>query len=424
MPTLQPGFLVAWLEAFVSFLHANVPEIDRDFSPRSALVDNLALHDDERSLLIGRIMMKLGSFPGITELVERISSDERMRELLQRFAKHWKINAVGIGGAYQISPISYAMQLMREYIYYAKDSTFDLHLAKTIEDNLIWSLDTGKTKNRYQAILPYLESPYFEINGEFIIKPGLDMNHLHFKWGMPHPNPEYSIVEFIENTDLVTSCSSSPNYEITLKTIEEIVIALKLLKSERFFWEGTRISKAEPGFICGSLGMYIPKQAVSPFARAGCSLSDEDCAQLDSVIAYVTSAFENQQYRLALQRFFIANTKDHFEDAIIDYCIAAEAIFGDEEPNDVSKRLIRRFSAALESLPSARGKIESIIEQAYRIRSKIVHGFLGWTINVEKRNRSLEWANGELECQLRKYFLKCATKKLFAFPSGTDFDIA
>jgi len=75
----------------------------------------------------------------------------------------------------------------------------------------------------------------------------------------------------------------------------------------------------------------------------------------------------------AINRFNSAMEKASFEDRLIDFIIALEALFL-KEPLELEYRLSIRIASFLGKTKDERNKIFQLIRRAYKTRSAIVHG--------------------------------------------------
>jgi hypothetical protein len=84
---------------------------------------------------------------------------------------------------------------------------------------------------------------------------------------------------------------------------------------------------------------------------------------------------ENRPVDIAIRRFNYAYEKEQLEDKLIDYMIALEALFLKEDENtELKYRLTLRTALFIGSQKEEINQIREVINKAYDIRSKIVHG--------------------------------------------------
>ena len=84
---------------------------------------------------------------------------------------------------------------------------------------------------------------------------------------------------------------------------------------------------------------------------------------------------KNRPVDIAIRRFNYAYEKEQFEDKLIDYMIALEALFlKKDENNELTYRLALRTALFIRSKKEEINQIRKVIKRAYNIRSKIVHG--------------------------------------------------
>lgn len=111
---------------------------------------------------------------------------------------------------------------------------------------------------------------------------------------------------------------------------------------------------------------------------------------------------------LALRRFNFAQERMELLDKIIDYFIALEALYlKANELQELRYRYALRASHLLGQDSKERKKIFSFLYDAYKLRSKIVHGVaVGHTVKIAGEKISLRDFTDKIEEYLRKSLLK------------------
>ena len=77
---------------------------------------------------------------------------------------------------------------------------------------------------------------------------------------------------------------------------------------------------------------------------------------------------------IALERFNLAYEKKRFEDNIIDYVIACEALFGTEKKSRIGMRIELKSGFLIEDSKEKITEIYKFMRDVYDLRSKVVHG--------------------------------------------------
>lgn len=87
------------------------------------------------------------------------------------------------------------------------------------------------------------------------------------------------------------------------------------------------------------------------------------------------SRYGQKGFLVAIRRFSTAGERTSAEDRIIDYLIAAEALFlTEEDAQELSYRLAHRAACVLGDSPKSKRELFEKVRTAYRLRSKLVHG--------------------------------------------------
>jgi len=95
---------------------------------------------------------------------------------------------------------------------------------------------------------------------------------------------------------------------------------------------------------------------------------------------------------VALHRFFLAQMRETPEDRLIDFMIAAEALFLNDNRQELSFRLATRAAMFLADAKTDRVEIFKAMRAAYDLRSRLVHGDrpdLGRVFNSERETERL-----------------------------------
>jgi hypothetical protein len=83
---------------------------------------------------------------------------------------------------------------------------------------------------------------------------------------------------------------------------------------------------------------------------------------------------DDRRMFIALERFNLAYEKKRFEDNIIDYVIAFEALFGTKEKSRIGMRIELKSGFLIEDSKEEITEIYKFMKGVYDLRSKIVHG--------------------------------------------------
>jgi hypothetical protein len=166
------------------------------------------------------------------------------------------------------------------------------------------------------------------------------------------------------------------NIEEPIRTIRKLVSALRIFKegvcncpfieSRPLTWE----------LMGGILGSHIYQYPIA-FWRKKYRLQRDDISKF---VAFWKrfNKFEFDKHKflgIAINRFNYAYGRELDEDKLIDYMIALEALFLREgEKNELKYRLSMRTALFLEDDPMKRKAIRNNVQNAYDLRSRIVHG--------------------------------------------------
>ncbi|MBE0516230.1 MAG: hypothetical protein IBX41_02400 [Methanophagales archaeon] len=83
---------------------------------------------------------------------------------------------------------------------------------------------------------------------------------------------------------------------------------------------------------------------------------------------------DDKKMFIALERFNLAYEKKRFEDNIIDYVIAFEALFGTKEKSRIGMRIELKSGFLVGDSKEKITKIYKFMRDVYELRSTIVHG--------------------------------------------------
>lgn len=119
------------------------------------------------------------------------------------------------------------------------------------------------------------------------------------------------------------------------------------------------------------------------------AVSGEEIAETGTIMSQLLSA--PRQLRLAAARISSAMLEPHVEDAVVDSCIALEAMLGDGDRGETTHKIALRGAAvsALAEDPFRPELVFDLIKQAYGFRSHIVHG------RDPATSKKRTWSDGE-----------------------------
>ncbi len=118
-----------------------------------------------------------------------------------------------------------------------------------------------------------------------------------------------------------------------------------------------------------------PSPSLGRGARPLSITSDEQAATVGDVLAEVKKVNRKANVALAMRRYVSALTRRHHDDMLIDFWIALEALFG-EEQGELNYRLALRIAMFIEHEPTARRSLFEFAKRSYGLRSEIVHGVM------------------------------------------------
>lgn len=115
-----------------------------------------------------------------------------------------------------------------------------------------------------------------------------------------------------------------------------------------------------------------------PFRRPTYVLSD--AAEAEALAGFLAAARNRAPEhvdltRVPLRRFFLANERDHVDDAFIDLLIAVEALVStDAEKSEINYRVGQRMALLVGETLEERLQLVQVMKAAYDVRSTLVHG--------------------------------------------------
>jgi hypothetical protein len=180
------------------------------------------------------------------------------------------------------------------------------------------------------------------------------------------PMDPQSIVEVLTTTKGNDAPTSRTEDE------DDLDVALALLY--RTFASGALINAFTVGYIGGAGFAGATPQAAppAPFLR----VTPERAAELGDFLGLVKAARNNSVVAIAMRRYVSARQRRSPADALIDYWIALESLFGTGTA-ELTFRMSLRIAAFIESDPAARRARFEAATESYKYRSLVVHGERG-----------------------------------------------
>lgn len=115
-----------------------------------------------------------------------------------------------------------------------------------------------------------------------------------------------------------------------------------------------------------------------PFRRPTYTISDTAEAQALTDFLHRVRERKPEHLRLTrvpLRRFFLANERDHVDDAFVDLLIAVEALVSaDGETGEITYRVGQRMALLVGETYQERLQLVQVMKVAYNVRSTLVHG--------------------------------------------------
>jgi Apea-like HEPN len=192
------------------------------------------------------------------------------------------------------------------------------------------------------------------------------------RWAREAPKLFLGKVPKIAGSDLTEATNESAH------VLDSVVASLAITKFGAVGLGGGALGIG--GWPFGATGITSTTTSVPPFSASksrSMTLTSDDCRALQEIFAVVRRRGGIQDgLRIAQRRLSDAMETEGEEDRLLSGMIAAEAIFGDSEPSDGIK-----FKFALRSAyllepgdPKRRREIFEDMQNAYDVRSAIVHG--------------------------------------------------
>lgn len=438
MPNLDKDILIQLLRTFTSFVSERALS-EPDFRDLLAFANKpqiIGFYRDllnssryyEASLYIPAIRLA----PCYNQLVNLLDTDSRLAAIRKAYASTIGDYLVSDDDLPQLRTDTIATTFFVDYLYNSLPFDFDERLATEIANNFLWCLDSGNTKVAYQAVLTYLNTffVYLQLgNPEVSLRPGLDtiMPKLNtgitdYTLGISHYRPPFSVIEITSEVPLHTDMDMFKPSTSLLNEIKDYVYALRLLKVDKFFWESTLVIKAGPGYLVGPRTLITGTEIAMPFLRSQYLLDIHEHLQYPDYVTLVKKMQTDARFTLALERYYSSVTRISDYDAIIDLCIALEAIYTDDNTDNIAYKLSMRCAAYLGDSDIKRMKIAKHVSKAYSIRSKIVHGTIKGLYSNHKAHSMVKWARICLQIIVRGSLLCELKQPSKVMPTTIDFD--
>lgn len=186
-------------------------------------------------------------------------------------------------------------------------------------------------------------------------------------------DPSLSIFEFMLEMEVVVARGSTPLTQTNQNQFRWLIMLMKLLKSGSICYNTIWCLPLSWSGMSFGGGSGPPRHSVihKPYA-----LESQDFVKLkgywDKVEQYVGGS--EPFWMIPLQRFCDAADRYRSDEALIDYWIACESLFGENvEMGELTYRLSLRIAHFLEADPFKRKELRDIVKEAYRIRGHIMH---------------------------------------------------
>jgi hypothetical protein len=153
-----------------------------------------------------------------------------------------------------------------------------------------------------------------------------------------------------------------------------LVAAMKLTKAEPTGYDTIWCQPLSWTGMSFGMGTNPPRYAMmgKPF-----KLAAQDLPNLRGYWNLLEPAVDKDPFfwKIALERFCDAVDRTRADEALVDYWIACESLFGEDvEIGELTYRLSLRIAHFLDSNPTERERIRAVIKEAYRVRGRLLHG--------------------------------------------------
>lgn len=164
----------------------------------------------------------------------------------------------------------------------------------------------------------------------------------------------------------------SPRWRASNDLFEDVIIALRVFKSERVASPGMAVFKSWPhdGSIFFSALGDVGQS--NPYERMVYALADDEAPAFQEFFGAYQKA--KKELGFAARRFAYASERIRAEDRITDLMIASEALFLGKKDGELRHRLALRAACFLHPEYPTRATMLRFFRNAYDVRSKIVHG--------------------------------------------------
>ena len=137
----------------------------------------------------------------------------------------------------------------------------------------------------------------------------------------------------------------------------------------------------------------------------GVVLKENEIDQLRSLYTHLRENHD-QRITLAVRRWGSAIERPHFEDRLIDYWIALEALFSPSDNQEIKYRAALRIATLLGDTPDERVQLYDAVRHSYDWRSTLVHGGSNQRIKSLQKKKDLDIVVPEARAWLRTILLR------------------
>jgi hypothetical protein len=336
--------------------HVPVPWLD----PRGTETFEVTRAVFDASVVVSEINRELAAEPAITELAEIAARDVLLSQRLGRY---------GAGGS--VAPkdefagivLHHVMLLFQEYV--KAEGTTDVNSArfarfwKTYRDELF--RDTHRALRQIWVVNLGVERAY-QLSPNLILRPVSAADQ----------QPVTGFMAPVSILEVLTTIKNNNTPDSRTQDEDDLDVALALLYGT--LARGAMLRAFSVGYMAGGgFAGGIP-YATGPVTFL--QVTGERAAELVAFLRLVKAAQNDRVVAIAMRRYVSARQRQSPEDALIDYWIALESLFGTGTA-ELTFRMSLRIAAFIESeAESRRARFESASE-SYKYRSLLVHGERG-----------------------------------------------
>jgi hypothetical protein len=196
------------------------------------------------------------------------------------------------------------------------------------------------------------------------------------------------------------------NVSPAIERFDRAIYAMRLLKAGAVSFYFHRLESAAPPFFqASSAGARYAVTAAGPRFH----LAADHVEDLATLYARLKRPRQEKQFLLALDRFNRGAERQKYEDRLIDYWVALEALFSPADQQELRYRLALRIAYLLADSAAERLTLYDAVRGSYDARSAVVHG--------RAPKVSMEDITGDTEDILRR-----ALRRILFLPEAFDPD--